>query len=297
MWRKKIVSQYASELNIIQDSVLEAITVCRDEIEQTFDSNSEEHDLTDHTLKRLFAYQSDRSQTISHLVSANYVWDAEIIMRSFYETHAKIWLICQTKPDERQSLVEEFWGDYAELHAYKKAQRAKLGAELFEQNSSLYDAEVYKALANDRVFDFHKGNKRERKLLEQKWSFTEILERLEQNSEDSFPLHGVSGLKHMYGQQSHLIHADESALDLMLDRRLRSPEEHELLICSHVCRLFSDQVSLWTCSTSALRHRYDLKTDKDSKRWKLWRQLHELTKPFNERFAESQKEFYERLRD
>lgn len=290
-----LFNRYASELNEIQDAVLEVISVCRDEISDLFDSNSANRNLVDRTLRRLFAYQSDRSQTISYLVSSNYVWDAEIVMRSFYESHAKIWLICQTPSHKRQELVEEFWGQYAEMHAHRRAHRAKPGANLFRQNSSPDNAAVYEALANDKLFAFHEGTKKERRTLEQKWSFSEILEQLEQNSENSFPLYGATALKHMYGQQSHLIHADESALDLMLDRQLRPVDDLELLTCSHVCRIFSDQVSLWTFSTSALRHRYELKGEGEGRRWELWKRLQELIKPFSERFAESQREFYERL--
>ncbi|MEM1040591.1 MAG: DUF5677 domain-containing protein [Pseudomonadota bacterium] len=258
-----------------------------------FEENADDDSQVDYTLKRLFAYQSDRSQTISFLTSANYWWDAEIIMRSFYETHAKIWLICQSKPGDRQALVEEFWGAFAELNARKKAERAKQGAEVFKENSRPYEAAVYQTLGNSDLYDFHEGNRKERKALEQKWSFSEILKTLEENSDNSFPLNGVGALRHMYGQQSHLIHADENALDLMLDRRLRTPEEHELLVCSHVCRIFGDQASLWTFSTSALRHRYGLTGDRKSHRWKLWKQLHELIEPVSQRFADSQKEFYD----
>ncbi len=236
-------SQYAAEMNAIQNCTIEAISGCRDEIKKTFESNANDKNLIDITLKRLFSYQSDRSQTISHLTSNNYWWDAEIIMRSFYEAHAKIWYICQTNAGERQALVEEFWGAYSELNARKKAERAKYGAEVFEKNSMPFDSIVYRTLGNEDLFDLHKGNKKDRQKLGQKWSFSEIINKLESNSESSFPFDGISALKHMYGQQSHLIHADESALDLMLDRQIRSDEELEILICSHVCRIFSDQVS------------------------------------------------------
>ncbi len=142
------MGQYASELDQIQDTVLEVISACRDEIEELFAANSNDQEIVDHTLKRLFAYQSDRSQTISYLVSSNYIWDAEIIMRSFYEAHTKIWFICQSPGGERESLAKEFWGDYSKMHAHKKAARAKPGAEFFAQNSRLGDAAVYEALGS-----------------------------------------------------------------------------------------------------------------------------------------------------
>jgi hypothetical protein len=104
-------SQYASEMNNIQDTTLDAISACRDEIKNLFDANFNTQSIVDHTLTRLFSYQSDRSQSISYLVSGNYVWDAEIIMRSFYEAHAKIWFACQSEEADREILAREFWGD------------------------------------------------------------------------------------------------------------------------------------------------------------------------------------------
>lgn len=285
-------NQFAGEMNVIQDTVLEAITVCRDEIEELFASHTDEESQIDHTLKRLFAYQSDRSQTISFLVSANYWWDAEILMRSFYETHAKIWLICQAENNERQTLVDEFWIALGKVHSKQRADRAKPGADLLSKYGKREEADILNHLRDEKNFDFSTDNRAQRKRLEMKWSFFEILNVLEQKSGSSFPLFGVSALRHMYGQQSHLIHADESALDLMLDRRMRTVADLETLTCSHVCRILTDQVSLWTYSTSALRWRYQSKDDNSSKRWRLWRQVHTLTEPFSKRFGESQRNFY-----
>jgi len=278
-------------MNEIQNGVLETISVCRNEIEHLFENYSNRDCLIDHTLKRLFAYQSDRSQTISYLVSSNYWWDAEILMRPFYETHSKIWFICQTKDSERQGLVEEFWGALGDIHARQKADRASTGAAQLSKADS-QEAIILQLLSDEHLFPTHKASRSERKRIESKWSFSEIITALERNSDSAFPLAGISALRHMYGQQSHLIHGDESALNLMLDRQLRSKEELELLICSHVCRIFGDQVSLWAFSTSALRHRYSIADELTSPRWMQWKKVVSLIEPFTKRFNENQRDFY-----
>ncbi len=235
---------------------------------------------------------SDRSQAVSYLLSSNFVWDAEIVLRLFYEANAKIWFICLTEPDQRDALVEEFWGPYASMHNHKRAHRASLAAELCRHHDWPADEINLSALSDRSVFDFGEGNKNDRKALAHKWSFTEIIRFLANNSPRDFDLRDAPGLLHMYGQQSHLIHADESALDYMLDRKLRSPEELELLACAHASRILSDQSSLWTFSAMALRHLYNRETEIGGGLLAKYAKVHELAKPFFDRFNESQTEFY-----
>jgi hypothetical protein len=220
------------------------------------------------------------------------VWDAEIVLRSFYEANAKLWFICFSPAAKRDALVEEFWGSYASMHSHKKAFRALPAAELFGRQNKATEGAILSALSNQNIFDFGQSDKRARKALEQKWSFTEIIRCLAKNSSGVSELKDVLGLLHMYGQQSHLIHADESALDLMLDRELRPLEENQLLACAHVSRIFSDQTSLWTFSAMALAHRYEGKTEIESSLWAKCAMVHKLAKPFIDRFNESQAEFY-----
>lgn len=220
------------------------------------------------------------------------MWDAEIVLRSFYEANAKIWFVCLSQSDQRDELAEEFWGPYASMHSHKKANRASPAAEVFRRHGKSADETTLSTLTDPRIFDFGEGNKNDRRALEQKWSFTEIIGFLANNSPDDFDLRDATGLLHMYGQQSHLIHADESALDLMLDRELRNPEERELLACAHVSRIFSVQASLWTFSTMVLRYRHDRKTEIGGDLLAKFEKVHELAKPFLYRFSASQEAFY-----
>jgi hypothetical protein len=155
------------------------------------------------------------------------------------------------------------------------------------------DVAILANLANSKIFDFGESNKQERRALESKWSFTEIIRYLSENSPKDFDLQNTPGLLHMYGQQSHLIHADETALDLMLDRKRRAPVEKEILACAHVSRIFSDQVSLWTFSALALQYRYARQTEIGGGLVAKWDKVQKLTEPFNVRFNKSQKQFYD----
>lgn len=286
------VLKYALELNELQAATVEAISTARDQIEIQFSKHAEDGNRVDYTLKRLFAYLSDRSQAVSYLVSSNLVWDAEIVLRSFYEANAKIWFICLSKPDQRDALVEEFWGPYAYMHNHKRANRTSPAAELFRRHDRPADETILSTLTNQRIFDIGEGNRNDRKALEHKWSFTEIIRFLANNSPEDFDLQDAPSLLHMYGLQSHLIHADETALDLMLDRKLRAPDELEILACAHASRIFSDQSSLWTFSALALRYRYDRNTKIGGGLLEKYAKVHDLANLFADKFRESQADFY-----
>lgn len=104
---------------------------------------------------------------------------------------------------------------------------------------------IFEALRDKRLFDLDaKGNKTKRKQLEQKWSFTEIIESLDGRFVNGKPLVGMKSILHVYGMCSYLAHADNAALDLMTDRALRPPDELRLLEAGHISRILSDQVSL-----------------------------------------------------
>jgi hypothetical protein len=284
----------AARLNQLQDAVIVAIRTLRDEIDGHFSKNGDQEDLVDHTLRRLFSYLSDRSQAVSFLVSSGYVWDSEIVLRSFHEANAKVWFICLCDPAERKALVEEFWDAFSAAHNRKQATRARASVELFRSVNSPNNEAILSALTSESLFNFGTDNKDKRKRLEQKWSFSEILKYLEANAPADFPMRHLQALSHHYGIASHLIHADEAALNLMLDRRLRPPEELGLLARAHVCRIFSDQVTLWMLSGMALAFRFGLKERVSVDLWNKFKHIHDLSKPFTDAFDASQLDFYRR---
>lgn len=285
-----------SDLNAVQEAALVAITAARDWIHDQFSEHGHSKDPVDHTLRRLCSYMSDRSQCVCYLVSAGFAWDGEIVLRSFYEANAKIWLICLSPQAQRQALAEEFWGTLASAHDHKRAHRAEGAESSFRRRGKPDDEVVFSALRRKDLFDVGLGNKQSRKAVEQKWSFTEIIKFLAANPPEGFNLLDVTGLLHMYGQASHLIHSDDAALDLMLDRQLRAPEELKILVSAHVCRMFSDLVSLWCFSAMTIAYRFNPKSRIGADLQRKFEVVHELAEPFMEAFHKSQADFYDRYR-
>jgi hypothetical protein len=69
---------------------------------------------------------------VSFSVNWNYHWDAEIILRSFYEKSAKLLYVMLSENGEKQQLIDEFWGDLGSVYDRKTAQRAVYAEKLFD---------------------------------------------------------------------------------------------------------------------------------------------------------------------
>jgi len=282
----------AKKLNALQDAVLDAVSAARDAISDLFDRHGHPTELLDNTLMRMCSYSSDRSQAVSYLVSAGFAWDGEIVLRSCYEANARIWFICLAEPSRRQALVNEFWGELADIHSYKRSRRAAAPRDTFKRHEQPQDETVFATLVRGDLQQFSRAGKKDKKNLEHKWSFTEIVQYLKKNPPDSFDLRDIDSLLHTYGLASHLVHADESALDLMLDRRLRPPAERHALAIAHVCRIFSDQVSLWMITAMTLAYRFEHKPRVPVSLRQKWENISTISQPFIERFYASQADFY-----
>lgn len=281
-----------SPLQQLQEVCLEAHSVIRDEIVLLFQRYGQNTPAVVPTLDELFRYLSSRSQAVSFLLSWGYAWDAEIILRSFYETAAKILFICFSEENDKLTLIDEFWNKLRSISDRRRARKAEYNF----RNDGTVSSEIFKAFTDERVFDLDaKGNKAERKRLEQKWSFAEIVNALEGRMVGGKPLQGMLNLLHMYGICSHLAHSDSVALDMMADRKMRPPEELQLLKSGHAARIMSDQVSLtWFCA-DALRHHFKGEFSNEGKMIHAFQKPLDFAAPIQSAFEESQRAFYEKL--
>jgi len=293
MTEREPAHPFAGDLNELQNAKLQLISPVRDLIDHTFQVSDKEEQVLQ-TLKQLFHYMSARSQAVSYLVSSGFHWDAEIILRSFYEASAKIWFICFEDESERSALVQEFWGLYAATHDHKRKYRVDPVRSLSKAGGREGSAAIFDGLVNEAIFPSTPTNKRTRKDLERKWSYTEIISALSDSRNDKAKVPNADVLLHIYGQQSHLIHADDAALDLMLDRELRSKDEVPLLEASHAARIMSDQGSLWVFSLAALRHMHGAEKLIPMEIAELWTAQTKLCGILFDKFFDTQRDFYDR---
>lgn len=276
----------------VQDLFIRCVSMTRDEIEKII-AGIKHPDRSLSTLAQFFFFIGERSQAVSFLLFNGFLWDAEIVLRSFYEANAKVWYICYRSQESRDAIIDEFWTDFAEMHNQKKMSRSTKSLEMANQFGSQIDSQIFAFLQREDIFKKSTGNKSRRRALEGKWSFSEIIKYLENDAKGLAPLEGVTALAHIYGMQSHLCHADDVALDMMHDHAARPTQERRLKELSHVCRIFSDVSSFWLFSLEALQFSVGLAFDRKSEVWNLWQELHFKSRPAREAFEKSQSAFYD----
>ena len=276
----------------VQSAFLRSVSTTRNEVAKIF-AEIEQLDRSLSTLNQLFYFIDARSEALFFLISNGHLWDAEIVLRSFYEANAKVLYVCYRNQESRKVIIDEFWGDFAEMHNQKKMSRSTKALEMTTRFGSEADSRVFAFLGRDDIFKMSPKNKAYRRDLEGKWSFSEIIKYLETDAKELAPLKGVAALSHMYGMQSHLCHADDVALDLMRDHATRQPEERRLKELSHICRMFSDVSSFWLFSLEALQFCVGQPFDRKSEVWDLWHELSVKSKPIKEAFEKSQNAFYD----
>ncbi|MBV0912719.1 DUF5677 domain-containing protein [Anianabacter salinae] len=284
---------FSKELNEIQDATLASVSISRDSIAKIFEDRIDRSTLIGATLWDLVKYQSERSQTVSYLVSSNLIWDAEMILRSFYEANVKIWYLCCLQGDERDAAVEDFANAFRDVQANKRRLKASLARTVGEANGRKFESEILAALEDDKIFNFHDGNKKERRDTEQRWSFSILVRKLKETPPDILDFSMIRGIEHAFGLQSHLLHADVTALDLVHDRRNRQAEELEALVGAHVCRIFSDQVAIWAITAIAIWKVAAAKNPNGKQITESVERVHNLTRPFRDRFEATQRDFYD----
>lgn len=280
------------KLSILQEETLSVLTLIRDEIEGLFDRRANTPSEADSTLRNLFFYMGERGQSVNFLLSWGYSWDAEIILRSYYEVSVRIALLCFSDEIERKELLQEFWTDLGAIGDRRRAIKAGLAGKVMKLKNG-NDDPIFSALEDPRIFrTLPKGNKAERKRLEQKWSFTQIIDTLSKKRISGKNLELISGLLHYYGMASHLLHADQMALDLMYDRATRDPSEALILARAHAARIMNDLASLSLFCADALRIMFELEFENEALLYATFDKMSTISGEILTEFRHSQEQFY-----
>lgn len=152
-------------------------------------------------------------------------------------------LLTLSEESEQESLIEEFWEIIPIALDKRRARKAKIAEGGFPEGHPSRD--VFRLLYDERMqHSPRKMSRKERQLIDQSWSFSEILNRLQKISNKNKKDGDFLTFLHMYGMASHLAHADHAAMDLLLDRALRSEDELMILQSAYISRITSDIISL-----------------------------------------------------
>jgi hypothetical protein len=182
----------------------------------------------------------ERLETVATLTVDNRIWDAEIVLRSAIETFVKYVFITTADENERKTRLDEFWNLLAEVNSLKQSEQAKknlahlggLETHNLAYSPMLLPDEIETELRT-------KWTKAERQKLEQKWSFTEIVNSLSENYRGK-PMEIFITITHGYRMSSHVTHGDETGILIIRERNSRPYEDRELAYFAHYLRLLSD---------------------------------------------------------
>jgi hypothetical protein len=242
------------------------------------------------TLNVLSNFQIQRARAVFTLLSLGMQWDSEILMRSFYEANVKTMFLASHKPSFRQQALDEFWGKLNSISDRKASLKADITEEMFRENKQDFSADIFKELQNNEMFEVDpKLDRRTRKALENKWSFSNMAKVLSAGNDQVSQIIYADSLLHGYGMSSEFIHASARAFDLLLDRALRKADL-PALEQAHISRILSDLASLVCFSLYSCERAITGNVKMNPVLFNHFKDITKTTRPFMLAFEKSQNE-------
>lgn len=251
-----------------------------------------EYDDLGSTLEFLFRLLGDRAAGTMALLGMVLPWDAEIVLRSYYECCIRILYISLSAPETRKLLVDEFWNILGAASDQRRASKARFASKIFPTDDTA-SRDVFNLMQLDSM-QREKGtiNKKQRQAIEQRWSFFGMINELDRLPKSTRETDQFKSLLHIYGMASHLSHSDSGAIDLMLDRALRNQHEAGIVRMSQCSRIMSDIASLGAFSTHSIFKCLELDANIATKIGEEAMAIVEIGAPIHAAFRESQATFY-----
>lgn len=201
-----------------------------------------------------FDYCIDRSNAIYLLLHQRAYWDAEIVMRPLIECTVRMCYVCYAPSDAIPNLIEEYARSLYEVNRIEQSERAKKSrtqTHATERGGVPYDSPII--LSSDaEEYLRSRWPKSKRQALKQKWSFSEMIKQLDQWTKPHFRTDIFSSFIHSYGISSHLIHADESGMGVVANRKAKPDDEQSMMETAHLHKLLDLTLSSSMLTTIGL---------------------------------------------
>lgn len=200
------------------------------------------------SIYNLVKFIDDRLSAVWFLTINDKLWDADIIDRSVLEALMKLNFIVYAPTDEeKQKRLNEFWNDLWEINSLKHSEHSKKHLKHFPDKLSQL-AHLSVILTDKEEEELKsKWNRKDRKALEQKWSFSEILFSLIKDYKgQTFEM--MIGLAHEYRMCSHIAHGDETGINIIAERKSRPADQRQIVNRGHFIKLLSNCLAYasWT---------------------------------------------------
>lgn len=149
----------------------------------------------------------------------------------------------------------------AEINQLKQSEQAKKNLHHLGQHETNYLAYTPLVLSEEKENEIRaKWTKAERQKIEQKWSFTEMVNTLAKNYRGQ-PMEIFVTLLHSYRMSSHVTHGDETGILIIRERDGRPLLEREQANFAHYLRILSDVYEF--CRLTAIETMFFLNLKRD----------------------------------
>lgn len=175
------------------------------------------------------------------LITAEKLWDAEMLCRSVLEGTCRLAYIALADEEERERRADEFWNDLFNVSQLRHQRVISTFLKGDNQSNPQVSRVFEEILMGEDDVNALKDAypRRLRRQLEQKWSLSTIVEWLSQLE----PMTPASGVLWSYAMSSHVIHQDGTAIQIMKERAHRSHERIQAIELAHASREFSDLIT------------------------------------------------------
>lgn len=190
--------------------------------------------------RHIHIFIHERIDSMLILIVNNCFWDADIILRSVAEASVKLAYVSSFNDEKNENIkINEFWNELAEINRIKQSKQAKEIAETINIKSKLL-TDLILPIDEENILR-EKWTKKERQKIEQPWSYNEMIKVIAKETNRN----EILCLNRNFTQSSHLIHADETALGVIAERKQRNNEDKILQYILHENRLYSDMLTLY----------------------------------------------------
>ena len=268
------------KIQIWGDTSSHLLSDCYDIVSQLYDRIWPFESLVKFVSVQLFLQCHLTSESIIFLLGERKEWDASILLRSVMEGTAKYLYILQGNKNETLEKAYEFWCVLPEITDIKHSDRVKdLYTKLAIPQKSPFadlvlDEQEHKNLLN-------KYSRADRKKIEQRWAFSEILKSFENTDLEPF-----KALFFEYGMCSHLTHMDAVGVGMTRDRILTSSPNRDIIQLAHIAKIAYSICYLEKIRTQILLMKLEQKLEPiyqlDPKYASLYNELLEAEKIFYE---------------
>ncbi len=223
------------QLSTVRASAWSTIELCKESIGRLH-YDTEVNSLVRETIGRLSLHLDYVTRGVDCTIGVELQECAQILMRSSFEAAGKILFISLQPKETQTETAQELITILSEIYHRRNKERAGHAANFAKTNRDDDSAIIYEHIAKSPDICASTLTRSERKIIEQKWSFTTIISW----TQNRFCALGIdfpfSSILYDYGMSSHLLHADGIALDLELDQATRPVKEAEIKILLKLAR-------------------------------------------------------------